>query len=186
MLLEFPRFVRPGYAIICYDFSSQLFELGVRQNIIKSGFDILPQYRLWLNNDDFGEIMHISEIKKCRICGNNQLITVIDLGNQALSGRFPKKNEPAIPSAPLVLIRCDNSKNPEACGLVQLKHSVPPDQLYKCDYGYRSGINRTMSDHLRDIVLKAQKKVKLEKDDIVLDIGCNDGTLLKSLCTQRH
>jgi cyclopropane fatty-acyl-phospholipid synthase-like methyltransferase len=124
--------------------------------------------------------MHISEIKKCRICGNDQFITVIDLGNQALSGRFPKKGDSDPPRAPLVLIKCDNSKKSGACGLVQLKHSVPPDLMYKCDYGYRSGINKTMSDHLRDIVNKAQKIAHLEKNDIVLDIGSNDGTLLKS------
>ncbi|MDO9036409.1 MAG: class I SAM-dependent methyltransferase [Methanoregula sp.] len=128
--------------------------------------------------------MQISEIQKCRICGNDQFITVIDLGNQVLSGRFPKKDDQDPPSAPLVLIKCDNSKKTGACGLVQLKHSVPLDQLYKCDYGYRSGINKTMSDHLNDIVNKAQNIVPLEKNDIVLDIGCNDGTLLKCYTQQ--
>ena len=124
--------------------------------------------------------MHISEIKKCRICGNDQFITVIDLGNQALSRRFPGKDDPDPPRAPLVLVKCDNSQNPDACGLVQLKHSVPPLEMYTCGYGYRSGINKTMSVHLADITGKAQKIVRLEKNDIVLDIGSNDGTLLKS------
>jgi hypothetical protein len=124
--------------------------------------------------------MHISEIKKCRICGNDQLITVIDLGIQALSGRFPTKDDPDPPHAPLVLVRCDNSTNPDACGLVQLKHSVPPPEMYTCGYGYRSGLNKTMSDHLADISSNVQKVVHLEKDDIVLDTGSNDGTLLKS------
>ncbi len=124
--------------------------------------------------------MQISELKKCRICGNDQFITVIDLGNQALSGRFPKKNDPEPPLAPLVLVKCDNAKNPDACGLVQLKHSVPPLDMYTCEYGYRSGINRTMSEHLADVTGRVQKIVRLEKNDIVLDIGSNDGTLLKS------
>jgi len=124
--------------------------------------------------------MDISEIKKCRICGNDHLITVIDLGNQVLSGRFPKKEDPDPPHAPLVLVRCDNSKNHDACGLVQLKHSVPPLEMYTCGYGYRSGINKTMSDHLSDITGKIQKIANLKKDDIVLDIGSNDGTLIKS------
>lgn len=124
--------------------------------------------------------MQISEIKKCRICGNDQFIPVIDLGNQALSGRFPKKDEPDPPYAPLVLIKCDNSKNPDACGLVQLKHSVPPLEMYTCGYGYRSGLNKTMSDHLAGITRKVQAMVSLKKNDIVLDIGSNDGTLLKS------
>lgn len=124
--------------------------------------------------------MLIHEVKKCRICGNDKLVNVIDLGDQALSGRFPGRDDPDPPQAPLVLVRCDNLKNPDACGLVQLKHSVPPLEMYTYDYGYRSGINKTMSDHLADITSNIQKIVRLEKDDIVLDIGSNDGTLLKS------
>jgi hypothetical protein len=52
--------------------------------------------------------------------------------------------------------------------------------MYGSDYGYRSGINKTMRDHLRDLVEKAEKMVRLEKNDAVLDIGSNDGTLLKT------
>ena len=124
--------------------------------------------------------MQIKKIQKCRICGNDQLITVIDLGDQALSGRFPRKNDPDTPVAPLVLIKCDTSKNPDACGLIQLEHSVPPLEMYTREYGYRSGINKTMSDHLAGISAKARKIISLEKNDIALDIGSNDGTLLKS------
>ena len=61
-----------------------------------------------------------------------------------------------------------------------VKHSVPPLEMYTCGYGYRSGINRTMRDHLADITCKVQQIVCLEKNDVVLDIGSNDGTLLKS------
>lgn len=124
--------------------------------------------------------MHIHEIKKCRICGNPRLVTVIDLGSQALSGRFPKKDDPDPPKAPLVLVKCDNATNPEACGLVQLKHSADPGEMYGNEYGYRSGINKTMSDHLAGIVEKAKGMVSLNTGDIVLDIGSNDSTLLKS------
>lgn len=104
----------------------------------------------------------------------------MDLGNQVLSGRFPGKDDPDPPRAPLVLVKCNNADNPDACGLVQLKHSVPPLEMYTCGYGYRSGINKTMSDHLADITRKICTLVHLEKNDIVLDIGSNDGTLLKS------
>jgi NDP-4-keto-2,6-dideoxyhexose 3-C-methyltransferase len=124
--------------------------------------------------------MQIPAIQKCRICGNEHFITVIDLGDQALSGRFPKSDDPDPPRAPLVLVKCDNAKNPDACGLVQLRHSVPPLEMYTCEYGYRSGLNKTMTDHLADLSAKARKRVRLEKNDIVLDIGSNDGTLLKS------
>ena len=124
--------------------------------------------------------MHIHEIEKCRICGNPRLVTVIDLGSQALSGRFPKKDDPDPPKAPLVLVKCDNSQDAGACGLVQLKHSVDPGEMYGNEYGYRSGINKTMSDHLAGIVEKAKDMVSLNPGDIVLDIGSNDSTLLKS------
>jgi len=103
----------------------------------------------------------------------------MDLGEQALSGIFPKNGEPDSPKAPLVLVKCDSSHNAKACGLVQLKHSVSPDLMYIGSYGYRSGINSTMREHLHDIVRTTLKKVHLENNDIVLDIGSNDGTLLK-------
>jgi hypothetical protein len=124
--------------------------------------------------------MQIHEIQRCRICGNSRLITVIDLGTQALSGRFPKKDDPDPPLAPLVLLKCDNDKDPKACGLVQLRHTVDPGEMYGNEYGYRSGINATMSKHLTGIVEVAKGMVGLNAGDIVLDIGSNDGTLLKS------
>ncbi|PKG31488.1 class I SAM-dependent methyltransferase, partial [Methanoregula sp.] len=124
--------------------------------------------------------MQIHEKQTCRICGNSRLITVIDLGTQALSGRFPKKDDPDPPLAPLVLVKCDNEKDPKACGLVQLKHTVDPGEMYGKEYGYRSGINTTMSKHLAGIVELAKGMVGLNAGDIVLDIGSNDGTLLKS------
>ena len=76
------------------------------------------------------------------------------------------------PTAPLVVLRCDD------CGLVQLKHSVSPDELYTEGYGYRSSINRTMREHLADIAGRVFELVRLSPGDVVLDIGCNDGTLL--------
>lgn len=124
--------------------------------------------------------MQIHEIQRCRICGNPRLITIIDLGTQALSGRFPKKDDPDPPAAPLVLVKCDNEKNPGACGLVQLKHSCDPGEMYGNEYGYRSGINKTMSDHLAGIARMATDVAGPVPGDIVLDIGSNDATLLKS------
>ncbi|RJS84113.1 methyltransferase domain-containing protein [Methanophagales archaeon] len=123
--------------------------------------------------------MKIKEIKKCRICGNHDLIPIINLGVQALSGRFPSEDEPDPPKAPLELVKCNNTKKSDACGLLQLKHSVSPEELYLHSYGYRSGINQTMKLHLSDIVQRVQEIVNLSKGDVVLDIGSNDATLLK-------
>jgi NDP-4-keto-2,6-dideoxyhexose 3-C-methyltransferase len=112
------------------------------------------------------------EIAGCRICRSRDLVPVIDLGRQALTGRFPAKTEPDPPSAPLVVVRCTH------CGLVQLRYSVDAGELFAEDYGYRSGINATMRDHLAAIVARVVERGNLKSGDTVLDIGCNDGTLL--------
>lgn len=128
--------------------------------------------------------MKVTEIKKCRICGNTDLQVIMDLGEQELSGKFPKLNESDPPKSPLILVKCNTSKNSNACGLVQLKHSSEPDQMYVGGYGYLSGMNQTMTNHLKEIAQGLEKLVKLSPGDLILDIGSNDGTLLKSYSAQ--
>lgn len=123
--------------------------------------------------------MKIKAVKQCRICGNRDLIPIMDLGVQALSGRFPSQSEPDPPRAPLELVKCNTSRNSNFCGLLQLKHTVPPEEMYSHSYGYRSGINQTMRAHLKGIVQRVQEVVDLNPGDVVLDIGSNDATLLK-------
>ena len=113
-------------------------------------------------------------IEHCRICGGQDLDEVIDVGNQALTGRFPRSDEADPPSAPMVLVRC------RECGLVQLRDSVHLDELFTENYGYRSGLNATMARHLAGVVSSVAERVALQPGDIVLDIGCNDGTLLSN------
>lgn len=106
---------------------------------------------------------------------------VISLGEQHIGGAFARPGSP-VPvqrQIPLDLVRCDPSVDQNACGLVQMRHSVPPRVLYS-SYWYRSGINQTMRDHLAGIAHTAEQLAGLKADDLVLDIGCNDGTLLKS------
>lgn len=118
----------------------------------------------------------------CRICGNHNLVEVTNLGNHALSGRFPFKDEPTPLNAPLVLIKCNDDCNDhnDCCGLVQLKHNVPTDELYFHNYGYRSGLNQTMTQHLGHLTQEICQLVNVEQGDIIIDIGSNDCTLLKS------
>jgi NDP-4-keto-2,6-dideoxyhexose 3-C-methyltransferase len=103
---------------------------------------------------------------------------VIDLGAQYLQGSFVKPGVimPPTRKLPTELVRCDVTKNENGCGLLQLAHSFPPEILY-ANYWYRSGTNATMRDHLRGVVESALKLVA-ETKPVVLDIGCNDGTLL--------
>lgn len=121
--------------------------------------------------------MKIERITECRICGNKNLKTVVDLGVQCLSGRFPRIGEPDPPSVPLELVQCIGE---DTCGLVQLAHRMPLNELYGDGYGYLSGMNQTMKKHLEEIAKKAESLVNINDGDTILDIGCNDGALLKS------
>lgn len=117
----------------------------------------------------------------CRLCGSRALTPVVSLGDQYLGGAFAKPDgaPPVQRRVPLDIVRCDPAQDQNACGLVQLRHSVPPKVLY-ASYWYRSGVNQTMRDNLAGIAHMAEDIVKLKSGDLVLDIGCNDGTLLKS------
>lgn len=121
-----------------------------------------------------------SEISKCRVCNNNELVSVVDLGNQFLTGVFPKSGNEPLAYAPLELVKCHSDQNGLNCGLVQLKHSCDPSTLYGDNYGYRSGLNKAMIDHLQSKVQDIVQSIAPEKGDIVLDIGSNDSTLLQA------
>ena len=119
-----------------------------------------------------------TKISRCRICGNDELIPVIDLGHQALTGVFPKPGQ-TVEEGPLELVKCREDV-PDACGLVQLRHSFTSETMYGQNYGYRSGLNASMVAHLRALAEKARTYVTLQPGDTVLDIGSNDSTLLQS------
>ncbi|MDT8903853.1 class I SAM-dependent methyltransferase [Anaeroselena agilis] len=118
-------------------------------------------------------------IERCRICGNSHLIPIINLGEQYLTGIFPKTRERKISSGPLELVKCMDLNGQEGCGLVQLRHSYDLGEMYGHDYGYRSGLNQSMVKHLHNKVQKIQQAVTLEPGDLVIDIGSNDSTLLQ-------
>jgi NDP-4-keto-2,6-dideoxyhexose 3-C-methyltransferase len=119
------------------------------------------------------------KITECRICGNQDIPVVFDLGVHHLSSRFPAANEPDPIQVPLELVKC-NDLNNDCCGLLQLSHNTSEEELYLHDYGYRSGLNNTMINHLTSLVNEIQDTIKLNENDIVLDIGSNDSTLLRA------
>ena len=120
------------------------------------------------------------KINKCRICGNRNLVPLVDLGIFSLTGIFPGSKDEDIGAGPLVFTKCVNDNNKNNCGLVQLLHNFQLNKLYGDNYGYRSGLNRSMVEHLYNKVKKIKKITDLKKGDIVIDIGSNDGTLLKA------
>lgn len=118
--------------------------------------------------------MLYTEIKDCRLCHGTRLTTVLDLGVQALTGVFPKAQDPDVPAGPLQLCKCED------CDLVQLRHNYDLGKLYGETYGYRSGLNQSMVRHLHQKVAKIRTIVRLNPGDLVVDIGSNDSTTLQA------
>jgi hypothetical protein len=116
------------------------------------------------------------KIQKCRICGNTHLDTVLDLGNQYVSGIFPKEINYEMYNGPLKLVKCDEVSG--GCGHVQLEHTFDLPTMYGDEYGYRSGLNGSMVKHLKGKYEKIADYINLQVGDIVIDIAGNDGTFL--------
>lgn len=115
-----------------------------------------------------------TEIKKCRISGSTNLINVLSLGEQYLTGVFPKSIKENVSKGPLDLVWCPDS------GLLQMKQSYSLDEMYGDNYGYRSGLNASMVKHLTNKIHALERLVNLKDNDLVIDIGSNDATSLKA------
>ena len=113
----------------------------------------------------------MTELVECRICKCDILNEVVNLGSQVITSRFPMIGE-SVPSVQIRVVQCDN------CRLVQLKDSTDGSEMYEHFYGYRSGINPMMREHLKKFNEEVQAKVVLSAGDAVLDIGSNDCTFL--------
>ena len=118
--------------------------------------------------------MGYTAIHSCRIGGGANLIPVLDLGKQALTGVFPKDPSASITTGPLQLVWCPES------GLLQLAHSYDLAEMYGDNYGYRSGLNQSMIRHLTAKIHELERLADLQSGDAVLDIGSNDATSLKA------
>ena len=90
----------------------------------------------------------------------------------SFTGKFPKNKRTNIKKTELGLVICSN------CSLVQLNRNYNLKYLYNSDYGYRTGINKTMTNHMNNIKKMLSRKSKLISGDHVLDIASNDATLL--------
>ena len=112
------------------------------------------------------------KILNCRNCGNRKIEKLFSLGDLCYSGFFPKKKTTNVQRKNLTLVKC------KSCHLVQLNEKFNPKKLYNMSYGYRTGINKTMTNHVKQIVKETSKLVKLKKNNFVLDIASNDATLL--------
>ena len=112
-------------------------------------------------------------IDRCRVSGSPNLVPVLHLGEQELTGTFPPPGQ-SVTRGPLELVWCPQS------GLLQLAHSFDPTEMYGENYGYRSGLNASMVAHLTQKIRFLEQRADLKPGDVVLDIGSNDCTSLKA------
>ena len=108
----------------------------------------------------------------CRIC-KSSIEDIISLGDQYITSRFPIYGDFSTPKTSITLCLCSS------CFLVQLKDTTPQNELYEHEYGYRSGISNTMREHLKSYNDEIQTFVDLKENDVIVDIGSNDSTMLQ-------
>ncbi len=115
----------------------------------------------------------IKKVKKCLLCKNNKLRSLFDLGNLYVSNFVKEKDIYKGTKSKLNLLYCNK------CTLIQLSHLAPQEIMYRRFYWYKSGVTKTMREGLKELFHDCVAEAKLKKNDVVLDIGANDGTLLR-------
>ncbi len=115
----------------------------------------------------------IKKVKKCLLCKGPNLVSLFNVGNLFVSNFVKKKEIKRGVKSPLNLLYCKN------CTLIQLSHIAPQELMYRRFYWYKSGVTKIMKDALKNIYTESLKHINLKKNDVILDIGANDGTLLK-------
>ena len=117
----------------------------------------------------------IGKIKNCQICNSEDLIEVINLGDQPLANSLVQniEDDNKIEKYPVNIIRCNQ------CTLLQIDYIVDQTKVYHLDYPYLPGITKTVDNEQLDLSDYLFKELDLRKDHLVVDIGSNDGSLLK-------
>jgi cyclopropane fatty-acyl-phospholipid synthase-like methyltransferase len=108
------------------------------------------------------------------VCGSEDLAFLFSLGDQYINDFVEPGHEHEGTKYPIELELC------RCCSLVQMRHTAPQELLYSKHYWYRSGVTDTMQAALADVSRSAQYLAFLKPGDVVLDIGSNDGTLLRT------
>ncbi len=115
------------------------------------------------------------KISKCQICGSVNLIEVMQLGEQPLANSLIKdiSAENLVQKFPVNIVRCKD------CGLLQIDYIVDQNKVYHPDYPYLPGITPTVDKEQKELCDYLYETLNLKKNDLVVDIGSNDGSLLK-------
>src|SRR6266568_7763143 len=115
-------------------------------------------------------------VENCQVCGHAPLDDVLSLGymppvNQMVPIGQVQRQQPWFPTN---LLHCPR------CELVQLGLAVDPVIIFPPEYPYTSGMTRILRDNFAELYAESSKMLGLSKDDLVVDIGSNDGTLISN------
>lgn len=123
-------------------------------------------------------IHRVKMTKPCRICRHESLRKFLSLGPTPLANRFLTEEQLGSPEPvyPLDVYLC------ESCGLVQLRDVVPAELLFK-NYVYVSSTSETLPKHFRSLADEVADNFALSADSLVVEVGSNDGCLLKAFRT---
>jgi len=116
----------------------------------------------------------VKKVKHCRVCEGKNLKRFLSLGNMPSVNNFLTAYQLNKPEHkfPLNVCYCGN------CGMVELEEVVSPKYMFT-NYVYISSFSKTMLGHFEDLALSLIKRFKLDSDTLVVEVGSNDGTLLK-------
>ncbi len=115
----------------------------------------------------------IHEIKTCEVCGNNQLQTVLDLGAHPLcDDLIPVGDARVCREYPIEILFCEN------CKTAHQRFQVPKRELFPATYHYRSRFTADVLNGMASLVDACEQRATTLQGKKVLDIGCNDGSLL--------
>jgi hypothetical protein len=116
-------------------------------------------------------------ISSCRVCTGQRLVKVLDLGKQPLANRFLKEQHEEEAAYPLDVFLCSD------CGHAELGTIVDREAIFS-DYIYVSAANPTLSDHFKKYVEDVKRRVPTWRDELIVEIGSNDGILLREFGSQ--
>jgi hypothetical protein len=121
-------------------------------------------------------------VVSCQLCGGHELLSALFLGFLPPVNTMRSLGEPADsePFHPAELLVC------RTCHLAQLGYVVDPDILFPPDYPYTSGSTRILRENFAELYRECAEELGLGSDDLVVDIGSNDGTLLSNFKAGGH
>jgi 2-polyprenyl-3-methyl-5-hydroxy-6-metoxy-1,4-benzoquinol methylase len=115
-------------------------------------------------------------ITKCQICSSEGLETILDLGHHPMVQAYITESQlhDVETTYPLNLCRC------RACGLVQLDYIADPATVFPPEYPYQTGMTNMLVRNFEQLAALLHQRLAFAADDLVIDIGSNDGTLLRA------